>query len=371
MRLLIAAPSAEPVGGAQSILMSFLSSLAGRGVEPHVVFLSRGRLADDVAALGIPAETLPTARLSHGGTFLRTVRGLRSLVARERPDLVLGWGPKPQIYLSPACRLAGAVDRCAWRATELPQAAVHRLALALPATAIVCASRFVAEAHERAGRRRVLVAEPGLLEPRGLGEADAERVRAELGLADGGLLLGSVGRLVPVKRHDRFLRLVAGLRETGRPVHGVIVGGDVRGFAPGHERELRALAEELGIADAVTFTGHVGDVGRYLAAMDIFVSVASEEGFGAAVVEALAAGTPVAAVDAGGPAEILADGESGIVVPDGDEHALREAVAEALDDPALRERLSRAGRRRYERVFTADAGAERLAGVLEELAAAP
>jgi len=371
VRLLIAAPSAERVGGAQSILFSFLSALGDRGVEPHVVFLSRGGLADDVAALGIPTETVPAARLGRGGSFVRVVPRLRSLIARERPDLVLGWGPKPQIYLSPACLLAGAGDRCVWRATELPGAAVHRLALTLSAKAIVCASRFVAAAHERAGKRRVVVAQPGLLEPPGLGEAEGARVRSEFAIPEGAAVLGTVGRLVPVKQHDRFLQLVAALRGAGRPVHGLIVGGDVRGFAPGHEQELRDLAAELGIADAVTFTGHVLEVGSYLAAMDVFVSVVSDEGFGAAVVEALAAAVPVVALDAGGPAEILADGESGMLVPDGDADALREAVAEALDDPALLERLSRAGRLRYERAFTAEAGAERLIDVLEDLSGSP
>jgi glycosyltransferase involved in cell wall biosynthesis len=366
MKLLVATPSAERLGGAQSILWSFLRHVDRARIEPHVVFLAEGSLEADVAALGVPTDVVPTARLRRGGSAVPAVRALRELIRRDRPELVLAWGPKPQVYVGPACRLEGLQRRAVWRATELPQAAVHRLALALPAAAVVCASRFVAEQHERLRpRRRVLVSHPGL-EPTPMpSDADVEQLRSRHGIRPEALVVGSLGRLVPVKRHDRVLRLVSALRGQGHDVQALVAGGDVQRFAPGHEAELRRLAAELGLGADAVFTGHLRSVGPALAATHVFVSAAGDEGFGAATVEALAAGVPVVAVDRGGPAEIVEDGTSGLLVPDGSQNALVAAVARLLTEPRLRDDLARGGQARYRERFTAEAGAERLTRVLE------
>jgi glycosyltransferase involved in cell wall biosynthesis len=307
--------------------------------------------------------------LRHGGSAVSAIRRLQSIIRREQPDVVLGWGPKPQVYLGPASALAGARRRCVWCATELPQAAVHRVALALPANTIVCASGFVARAHETAWpRRRIVVSPPGLPEPQRPAEQEIEALRDRLGIPASSAVVGAVGRLVPVKRLDRVLRVTAALRAKGLDVHALLVGGDVHGFAPEYEPYLRNLAAELRLDGAVTFTGHVGHVAPHVSMMDVFVTAAPDEGFGVAVVEALALGVPVVAVDVGGPTEIVEHDKSGLIVPDDSSDDLVAAVGRVLAEPGLRDRLSRGARGRYERCFTAGEGAGRLTGVLEEVA---
>jgi glycosyltransferase involved in cell wall biosynthesis len=102
--------------------------------------------------------------------------------------------------------------------------------------------------------------------------------------------------------------------------------------------------------------------------MDAFVTAAPDEGFGAAVVEALALGVPVIAVDLGGPTEIVEDNRSGLIVPDDSPDGLVVAVRKLLAEPALRDRLGQGARARYESSFTAEKGAQRLTRVLEEVA---
>jgi glycosyltransferase involved in cell wall biosynthesis len=370
LKLLIATPATVRAGGAQSILYSFLQNLDRERIDPFVVFLAEGEFEPEVAALGVATATVPTTRLRRGGGAIRAVRSIRGLVAREEPELVLGWGPKPQIYLGPACALSGMRERCVWRATELPQAAVHRLAVTLPAAAIVCASTFVAEAHQRMRPHRpVFVSHPGLDPIPPPTDDEVSGLRDELGIAPGASVVGNVGRLVPVKRQDRILRLVAELRRRGVPAHALIVGGDVQRFAPGHERRLRRLAEDLRLEGAVTFTGHIRPVAPYLMLMDVFVSTASDEGFGAAVVEGLSLGVPMVSVDHGGPAEILVDGDSGLLVRDESDEELVAAVERVLTDRNLHQRLREGGRARFESRFNAADGASRLQGVLEQLAA--
>src|SRR5215831_838476 len=369
MKLLVASPWAERVGGAESVLYSFLRTVDRERVEPLAVFLAEGGFEADVAGLGLRTAIVPTTRLRRGGSAPNAIRRLRSIIRRERPDVVLGWGPKPQVYLGPASALAGARRRCVWCATELPQAAVHRVAQTLPAAAIVCASEFVARAHETARpRRRIVVSHPGLPEPPRPPEQRTQALRDQLGIPASSAVVGAVGRLVPVKRLDRVLRVTAALRAKGLDVHALLVGGDVHGFASEHEPYLRNLAADLRLDGAVTFTGHVDDVALYVSMMDVFVTAAPDEGFGAAVVEALALGVPVVAVDVGGPTEIVEHDQSGLIVPDGSSDDLIAAVRKVLAEPGLRDRLSQGARRRYESCFTAEQGARRLTVVLEEVA---
>jgi len=123
-----------------------------------------------------------------------------------------------------------------------------------------------------------------------------------------------------------------------------IIGGALFG-----EEEVGAalvqLAEHLGIADRVDFAGHIDDVAGELASLDVAVHASTiPEPFGQVVVEAMAAGVPIVAVDAGGPAEVVTDGVDGLLFPMGDVDALAERLTRLAADPGLRERLVSAGR---------------------------
>jgi glycosyltransferase involved in cell wall biosynthesis len=140
----------------------------------------------------------------------------------------------------------------------------------------------------------------------------------------GGPLVGIVGRLDPMKGQDDFLRAAALLDPSTRFA---VVGGAVVGHEGDLPERLRALASELGIADRVTFTGHVEDPLRWFDALDVAVIASHHEAFGLVCVEALALGTPVVATTTDGPSEIL---RGGLLVPPQNPEALAAAVAQAL-----------------------------------------
>ncbi|MEU2173185.1 glycosyltransferase family 4 protein [Nocardia sp. NPDC019219] len=148
-----------------------------------------------------------------------------------------------------------------------------------------------------------------------------------------------VGRLSPWKGQDVFLRALAAVPT--RPAAVYLVGGTFFDEQP-FRQYLEQLADELGLA--VTFTGHVDDPHRYLAEADVLVHCSVlPEPFGQVVVEGMAAGCAVIATVPGGPAEIIADGRTGRLVPAGDEAALTAALTELLGDPAARARIAAAG----------------------------
>src|SRR5262249_57646668 len=119
----------------------------------------------------------------------------------------------------------------------------------------------------------------------------------------------------------------------------------------GEDAALRRLAEPLGAS--VVFAGQQTDVAGCLAAAEIVAMAGGKEGVGVAALGAMAAARPVVASRVGGLAEVVVDGESGLLVPPGDPAALAAALAALAPDPAARLRLGEAGRARVLARYTA------------------
>ena len=118
---------------------------------------------------------------------------------------------------------------------------------------------------------------------------------------------------------------------------------------------------------SIYLLGFRSDVAALMAACDIFVLPAPAEPFGLVLIEAMAMGKPVIAAAAGGPLEIVADGETGLLFEPGDAASLAAAMRRLLENPDLRQRMGQAGRRRYEEMFTAQRMAENMAAVYESM----
>ncbi len=99
-------------------------------------------------------------------------------------------------------------------------------------------------------------------------------------------------------------------------------------------------------------TGQVPDAGPYIECMDILVNASDCEPFGIVLLEGMARGVPVVAVDSGGPAELVENGRTGVLSRSGEPHALADALEPLLASPTLRHTLGEAGRERYAEEFT-------------------
>jgi glycosyltransferase involved in cell wall biosynthesis len=162
--------------------------------------------------------------------------------------------------------------------------------------------------------------------------------RSLLGVPQGEIVIGTVGRLTAVKGQEGLIRTVGELLRRGERVFLVLVGEGER------RRELEELTLRLGIAEKVHFLGWRPDVAQVLAACDLFCLPSRNEGMGKALVEAMAMGLPVVASDIGGIKDIVRPGENGLLVPVGDVQAWAEAIARLCHDPGMRQRMGAAGR---------------------------
>jgi glycosyltransferase involved in cell wall biosynthesis len=149
-----------------------------------------------------------------------------------------------------------------------------------------------------------------------------------------------VGRLIPIKGHIVLLRAFA---EALRELPDLRL--DIAGRGP-LEPALRALAMELGIADAISFLGHVSPVQSAIERAAVVVVPSMGEGFGMVALEAMERARPVIAAEIGGLGELVRDGETGLLVPAGDAEPLREAIVRLAGDLPLAQRMGDAGRRR-------------------------
>ncbi|HAL31261.1 MAG TPA: hypothetical protein DCP20_11225 [Coriobacteriia bacterium] len=134
---------------------------------------------------------------------------------------------------------------------------------------------------------------------------------------------------------------------TRHPVAFVVAGGS------SHLPSYAARASSAGIGEQVRFLGHRDDMPDLYAAADVVCLPSFREGLPYAISEAMAAGKPVIATDVGGVSEMVASGETGIIIPPGDADALASAVQE-MGDPLLRETMGRAARERATRLFSID-----------------
>jgi glycosyltransferase involved in cell wall biosynthesis len=173
--------------------------------------------------------------------------------------------------------------------------------------------------------------------------ADRNRwTRGELGARDGRCLLGTVGEVVPRKGHRYLFGALPEIVRALPDARLMLLGRFHRDDR--EARWLRRFQLREKLFRRVHWLGRRDNVQDYMAAMDICVVPSVEEPLGLVAVEAQAAGVPVIATRVGGLPEIVADGETGLLVPPRDPAAIAHAVLRLRNDPELRSRLVAAGR---------------------------
>jgi sugar transferase (PEP-CTERM/EpsH1 system associated) len=188
--------------------------------------------------------------------------------------------------------------------------------------------------------------------------------RRALGVPDGGVVIGSVGRLDPVKDHAGLLDAFARLART-RPETMLVLVGD----GPCRPA-LETKARDLGLGPRVRLVGERNDVAPLLPAMDVYVLPSIAEGISNTILEAMAAGLPVVATRTGGNPELVSDGVTGSLVPVRDVWALARTLEAYVVDRALREARGTAGRRRVHEQFSLDRMRRTYRSLYEDLGAA-
>jgi glycosyltransferase involved in cell wall biosynthesis len=321
------------LGGAERQLYLWLSHLDRGRFSPVVVTLHPGHgdyWEPEVTRLGIPLLRIP-----RGGSRLNRLREVVRVLRPHRPRLIHGWHLFASVYAGAAAKLLGARAlgslRGSYRAYRAQR--VEALLSGLLTDALVVNSFAAATLVARNGGlpRRIFVlpnAVENVAEER---ESAREQVAQRWGIPRDRVWIGSVGRFQKSKRFDQLLNVAARLAIAGHSIHVLLIG-----YGEG-ENELRGLAKRLGIAGSVTFTGEDPLVRFWMSALDVFCFPSEDEGLPNAVLEAAAAGVPVAAWRTPFLEEAL--NGTAALADSGDLRNLEETVGLLLRNPAARREL--------------------------------
>lgn len=348
------------IGGAERLIQDIAPGLRDAGWKATVYVLrDPDELRGALGGAGVEVRSLGVMSPQDGlGGLLRLARELRQEV-----DLVHGHLTHGAL----AATIAGRVARLPVVVTRHHAGLVHsyggpvrrlmeRVGMRW-ADRVVAISKAVGCAAVRSGARR-----DGLVMiPNGV---DLDRLQRSCEApAPPPFRVAALGSLNPAKGHEYLIDAVAILVSRGRDVELVVIGdGPLRPL-------LEQRASSLGLGAKVRWCGHVTDPQRLLSECHALVQPSLEEGFGIAVLEAMALSLPVVATRVGGLVDVIDDGVTGLLVLPRQPSALAAAIERLDREPALAERLGRAGRERVRARFDARAIAAAYARVYESLVA--
>ena len=384
-RVLFVSDTGDQLGGAEASLLSLIQQLDQRRYELHAVLGTDGRFATLlrgahvrvlIAPLGTIARTRnPLKLLLYAIYFVHGVLRLAWHIRRRHIDIVHANKNTLAIHVIPAAWLAGAASL--WHVRNqasnfgrvgawLVRHCGHLIFVS------ECIARPFREAFPDAEARITVVHEgidPSLYSARETGTD----FRDAIGAQPGERWVGTVGRITPWKGQDDFLRMAAQVAKHRPEARFCIVGDCVSSPAERHTDEafrdkLHALADELGIADRVRFTGYRDDVPSVMNGLDVFVLPSHDEPFGIVVLEAMATARPIAATNAGGVPDIVRHEREALLVPVGDAEAMATAVLRLLTEPQLADSLGRAAEERVTDEFPLWRHAARVREIYESMA---
>jgi glycosyltransferase involved in cell wall biosynthesis len=328
------------------------------GLEHHYAICFEGRLAEELEATGVPVHRLGSMRASRPWTVLRGRRRLQRLLSQNAYGVALTHSSWPHAMFASVLEKArvpavfylhGPINDVIWLDRW---AGRHR-----PATLIA-----VSEDTSRTSRLLFDDVPTRILNypiPSAhfdQGPAVRKEVRAELGAAEGDVILLQASRADRWKGHDRLFDALALLRDV--PSWTLwLAGGAQRPKEQVFLSELKAQAQRLGIAGRIRFLGERRDVPRLLAGADIYCQAnVSGEGFSLVFMEAFAAGRPIVTTRLGGAPELI-DESSGVLVPAFDAPAFASALRELVLNG---ERRAKLGENAQKRVWSVCDPARRL-----------
>jgi glycosyltransferase involved in cell wall biosynthesis len=377
MRILMLNNEFPPLGGGTGTVNKALLSRFARvpWLEIDLVTSALGRrpereqLAERVRVFKVPVDNQNIHHSSNRELLTYAARalalGLR-LRRERRYDLCFAWSAVPAGGVALALRRLGdlpyLVRVCGPDIPGFERRYGALYPVLSPAIRAVWRGAAAVVAKCEGEAEMIRAVDPGVaatLVPNGveLGDFTPAEIRAQ-----GSLRVLCVARLIERKGQQHLIAALRRLAEAGVDVRAELVGtGDA-------EAELRALAAELGVAERVHFAGYVPRerIAERYAAADVFVLPSAAEGMSVATLEAMAAGLPTVVTRTGGVAELVAEGQSGLLFDWADVGALAGHLRRLAEDRALAAGMGAAARERAA-LFSWDAAAEQYLTMFERL----
>jgi len=367
-----ASPNA-PTGAERSLAL-LAGGLVERGHRVAVVAPDAWALADDLRTANVAVARIPSRACwmtyyeprPWPVALVKWIRGVWPQAARSQiRDFLRDWNPDV-VHVNCLPHLVGAAAAfdagfpVVWHLREILPAGRRRRWLAgrleKHATRIVAVSEAVARwVREEGLGSRLSVVHNGVTPPAPVGDSAA--ARRKLGIPEEGVLVGLYGQLVVHKGPLEFIEAARIALQRAPELRFAIAGAGPESF----RARVRSTLQASGVAERIHLLPPQPSGEPLIAATDVVcLATTTPDPFPRAVLEAMAAGKPVAAFDSGGTGEMVVDGTTGLIVPTGETAALAEAFVRLSADPGLRESMGRAGEQRAREEFTLSRHVDRM-----------
>ena len=353
-------------GGMEKVLHDLTRALPPRGFEVHVVVVAGifgrfGEGLDEVATLHqVPAQS--KFSLIHPSQLIAVLNKIAPDIVHSHAGVWLKAGR--------AARLAGVpVVVHTEHGRRVPDRLIDRLLDKLASRSsdlVIAVSEALGDVlrrHVVHDERRLRVITNGGDVDRLRPPSDASALRQHLGIPPGPPVIGSIGRLQPVKNYQLALRAFARIQKLDSvPLPLLVLVGD------GSERSmLEELARTLGIAGRVRFLGWRNEVENLYGAFDLFTLTSRSEGTSISLLEAMSTGLCPVVTDVGGNRGVLGPDLASLLVPSDDDVALAETWRRHLFDSELRAEMARRARVRIQTAFSLERMVEDHIGIYRQL----
>jgi glycosyltransferase involved in cell wall biosynthesis len=277
-------------------------------------------------------------------------------VRKRHIDIVHTYGWYTNVFAIPASRLAMRPSIIA----SVRDVGAYMTPAKIHALKFVCRLADRVLANSQAGRdwliaqgvneRKIQVIGNGIVVPAHAERVTAGPVREQFGIPAGTPVCACIGRVVSGKGIDDYLKTACVLRERGRDVRFLVVGG--RSAEPDYPLQMESLARELNIENRVIFTGQRQDIQAILREVDFVVHPSLTEGLSNVILEAMAAAVPVIATRVGGNPELVEEGRTGFLIPPQNHEQMADAICRLLDQPEMLPLFGERARARVIRDFS-------------------
>ena len=365
------------ISGAERSLLDAVRHLDRGRFEPFAAVPRGGELPELLAQADVRVRAVPLRRMRKTANPVRlagdllNVAGvaaqLAGIIRRDRIALVHANSNTAQIYGGPAARLCGIP--CVWHTRDLVGLGPFGRWLARTSDCTIaisqCVRRHVAPWVRGPDKVRAIYngIDTARFAPRGV----RPRVRAALGLPPEAPVLGMVAQMAPWKGHGAFIEAAARIAAARPDVRFVMAGADLFNDHPDYVAGLQAKIAELGMTRTILLVGYTADAAALMESMDVLIHPAHREPLGRVILEAMAMGKPVVAVNACGPAEIIRSGVDGILTATGAPEELADAALGLIGDRLLAGRIGAAARLRVQEAFDIRVTVREIESVYDDL----
>jgi glycosyltransferase involved in cell wall biosynthesis len=367
-KILFISHTAELYGAPRSFL-SIIKGLDTDMFQANVVCFGTGGFTDEIKKLRLPLFIIPVLRNKQGlwnrllykfqkifGEYLQTAY-LVFLLIKIRPELV---------YVNTISRFAPLLasflmrKRCVVHVRESkyyfrPNCLQDKIRIYLMKEVpflYICVSQAIKSLliSEGIQTEKIRTVHNGIdLTYYSVDKYTRKRVRTELHLQDGNLLIGFLGNLTERKGIEFFILVADQLARRYQNIHFLVIGGDLSSSR--YKNEITPLVRNKKLQERITFIGMVNDTVPYYSAMDIFCMTSLEEPFARVNLEAMAMLLPVVATDVGGNREQLIDNTTGYIVERNNVELFAQKIETLITNKDLRISMGKAGNKRVQEFF--------------------